>query len=107
MEVMVTATTHVISFFTVRPVTQMLIYKDTEEALELIDSYSRIYFPGVFGFIMVRLLAFTSYGIGDVVAMKVDLQLIYWSLYLYILEDESPLDKSKLFGEPSESVGQT
>jgi len=85
MEVMVTATTHVISFFTVRPVTQMLIYKDTEEALELIDSYSRIYFPGVFGFIM----------------------LIYWSLYLYILEDESPLDKSKLFGEPSESVGQT
>ena len=54
VEALVTVTTRVISFVTVRPVTQMLIYRDTEEALELIDSYSRVYFPGVFGFIMVR-----------------------------------------------------
>ena len=53
VEALVTATTRMISFVTVRPVTQMLIYRDTEEALELIDSYSRVYFPGVFGFIMV------------------------------------------------------
>ena len=54
-EALITATTRIISFFTLRPVTQMLIYRDTEEALELIDSYSRVGFPGVFGFVMVSL----------------------------------------------------
>ena len=45
-------------------------FQDTEEALELIDSYSRMYFPLVYMFIM----------------------LIYWPLYLYILPDEYRID---------------
>ena len=98
VDVLVTVTTRVISFLTVRPVTQMLIYRDTEEALELIDSYSRVYFPGVFGFIMVRLNSIPNCTRGLATKVTVSFQLIYWPLYLYILEDESPLDNSKIFG---------
>ena len=74
----------------------MLIYRDTEEALELIDSYSRVYFPSVFGFVMVSIkcLIRLTYR----VQINISFQLIYWPLYLYILEDESPLDNSKIFG---------
>ncbi len=47
------------------PVPEMFIYKDTEEACELIDSYSRSLFPLAFLFLMV----------------------IYWTTYLYLMED--------------------
>ena len=64
-EALVTAIARVISFLTERPVTQMLVYRDTEEALELIDWYSRMYFPSVFGFITVRIkyLILLNYGV--------------------------------------------
>ena len=59
----------------------MLIYRDTEEALELIDSYSRVYFPSVFGFVMVSIkcLIRLTYR----VQINISFQLIYWPLYLW------------------------
>ena len=52
-------------FFQIRPVPQMLIYMDTEEALEVIDANSRKYFPATFMLLM----------------------LVYWTTYLYIMPD--------------------
>ncbi len=49
-----------------RPVPELLIYRDTEEALEIIDASSRRYFPLSFGIIM----------------------LVYWAAYLWVLQDE-------------------
>ena len=48
-----------------RPIPQMLIYRDTEEALEMIDASSRRYFPATFMLLM----------------------LVYWTTYLYIMPD--------------------
>ncbi|TRY74627.1 hypothetical protein TCAL_06418 [Tigriopus californicus] len=58
--------TRLISFLTMKPIHQMMIYHSTEEALEWIDAKSRIFFPTVFGFLM----------------------LVYWSTYLYIMDDK-------------------
>ena len=50
-----------------KPVPEMYIYSNTDDACEYIDRCSRIYFPSTFMFIM----------------------LIYWTTYLYIYEDET------------------
>ena len=54
------------SYFNVKPVTEMYVYKNTEEVLDRIDEESKKYFPLVFGCMMV----------------------VYWTTYLYLLEDE-------------------
>lgn len=58
--------TRIVSFVFVKPVHQMYIYNETEDALETIDSISRKYFPTAFLLMMV----------------------IYWTTYLYIMPDE-------------------
>ena len=58
--------TKMVSFFQLKPVPQMLIYQETDYALEMIDSYSRLYFPLTF-FIMM---------------------FFYWMTYLYWMPDE-------------------
>lgn len=58
--------TRIISFLTMKPIHQMMIYHSTEEALEWIDAKSRIFFPTVFMLLM----------------------LVYWSTYLYIMDDK-------------------
>ena len=61
-------TSNCISKLTPRPIPDLSIYKDTDDALETIDAYSRLYFPVTFSFVM----------------------LVYWTAYLYIMPDEYP-----------------
>ena len=67
-EILLFGIAKVISYLTVKPIHQMMIYNRTEDALEIMDAKSRIIFPTVFSVMM----------------------LIYWSLYLYILLDDFP-----------------
>ncbi len=50
----------------IKPVEEMYIFTNTEEALDYIDERSRIAFPGFFIFMM----------------------FCYWTSYLYIIEDK-------------------
>ena len=59
-------TAYLKSYFNIKPVTEMYVYKNTDEALDRIDEESKKYFPLVFAFMMG----------------------IYWTTYLYLLEDE-------------------
>ena len=59
------------SYFNVKPVTEMYVYKNTEEVLDRIDEESKKYFPLVFGCMMA----------------------VYWTTYLYLLEDEILQDR--------------
>jgi len=54
------------SLFKMKPITEMYVYTNTEEALDMIDEESKKYFPMVFAVMMA----------------------IYWTTYLYLLEDE-------------------
>ena len=54
------------AYFNIKPVTEMYVYKNTEEVLDKIDEESKKYFPLVFGCMMA----------------------VYWTTYLYLLEDE-------------------
>lgn len=58
--------TKVVSLVQIRPLNQMMVYQDTDQFLELIDEYSRIFFPGTFMVMM----------------------LIYWTTYLYVMGDD-------------------
>ncbi len=56
--------------WTKRSVTQMYIYTNTEEALDYIDDCAKFYFPMAF----------------------ITMMLIYWTSYLYIIEDKLEMD---------------
>ena len=53
-------------WFKIKPVPEMYIYTNTEDALDSIDEYARKCFPACFLFMM----------------------LLYWTSYLYLFEDE-------------------
>jgi hypothetical protein len=59
-------TSYLKTYFNIKPVTEMYVYKNTDEALDRIDEESKKYFPLVFACMMA----------------------IYWTTYLYLLEDE-------------------
>ena len=54
----------------IKPVEQMYIYTNTEEALDYIDDCSKFYFPAAYLFMMV----------------------VYWTSYLYIIQDKLEMD---------------
>ena len=53
-----------------KPLSQQYIYTNTEEALDYMDDCAKFIFPMVFVFMM----------------------LIYWTCYLYIIEDKLEMD---------------
>ena len=57
---------YVKSLIKIKPFTEMYVYTNTEEALDMIDEESKKYFPMVFAVMMV----------------------VYWTTYLYVLEDK-------------------
>ena len=54
----------------IKPVEKMYIYTNTEEALDYIDDCSKFYFPAAFLFMMA----------------------VYWTSYLYIIQDKLEMD---------------
>ena len=58
------------SWLKIKPVPEMYIYKNTEEALDYIDDCSKFYFP--LGFLIMMIL--------------------YWTCYLFIIQDKLEMD---------------
>ena len=54
----------------IKPVEQMYIYTNTEEALDYIDDCSKFYFPAAYMVMMT----------------------VYWTCYLYIIQDKLEMD---------------
>jgi len=61
--------------FQMKPIQEMYVYTNTEEALDMIDDGSKKYFPIFFFFMMS----------------------IYWTVYLFLIEDEIPMEQRQTY----------